>query len=84
MLFFTNRSGVIKMSASIISIVCVSEKSRSVFPDLLPCATEVVLRPQKRVQLAFAQFNASCMGVLASFPRIELFVIIAVSILVGS
>lgn len=65
-------------------IVCVSAKSSSVFADLLPCASAVVLDPHRRVQLAFAQFDASCKGTLASLPRIELLVIIAVSILVGS
>ena len=66
------------------SDVCVAVKSRSVFPDLMPCETEMLLPLQERAKATLARFGAFCKGYLASLPQFELCVFAVMLVLARS
>lgn len=68
---------IIGASDRCMSVVCVSVKIRSAFPDLVPFETEVFLPLQRRAKPALAKFGASCREYLASLPKFELGVFLA-------
>lgn len=67
-----------------VSVVCVSVKSKSAFPDLLPFETKVFLPLQRRAKLALAKFGASCRECLTSLPKFELCVFVAMLVLASA
>ena len=64
------------MSDSANNMVCISVKSRSVFPELLPFEPS-----QRRVRLGIVQFGASSEELVSSLPLFELCVVIMMFIL---
>ena len=63
------------------SDVCVAVKSRSIFPDLMPFETKMLLPSQGRAKANLARFGASCKGYLASLPQFELCVFVVMLVL---
>ena len=68
----------------VMSDVCVGVKSRSVFPDLMPFETKMLLPSQGRAKANLARFGASCKVYLASLPQFELCVFAVMLVLARS
>jgi hypothetical protein len=67
-----------------VSAVCVSVRSRSVFPDLLSIDVEVVAPVQRYTSLALAKLGKSCKEHLASLPQFDLVVMVVMLVLAST
>ena len=80
----SERLMIFSASDRCMSAVCVSVKSKSVFPDLVPFETEVFLPLQRRAKPVLAKFGASCREYSASLPKFELYVFVAMVVLAST
>lgn len=72
---------VIVVEAPECRLLSVVVKSRPMFPELARVEAIAIRRPENRAKAAIAKFAETCVDSLASLPRLEAYVFVAMLIL---